>query len=68
MFSLLRRVLSETRSWLSTLRRLGLRVFFALTALQAVIVGVLVLANCCCGALSHAPGIVGSLEKKRRFI
>ncbi|MDP8945744.1 MAG: phosphatidylserine/phosphatidylglycerophosphate/cardiolipin synthase family protein, partial [Actinomycetota bacterium] len=42
MFSLLRRVLSETRSGLSTLRRLGLRVFLALTALQAVIVGVLV--------------------------
>src|SRR5687768_6625202 len=42
MFSLLRRVLSETRSWLATLRRLGLRVFLALTALQAVIVGVLV--------------------------
>src|ERR687890_2298081 len=42
MFSLLRRVLSEMRSWLSTLRRIGLRVFLALTALQAVIVGVLV--------------------------
>src|SRR5918998_637746 len=42
MFSLLRRVLSETRSWLSKLRRLGLRVFLALTALQVVIVGVLV--------------------------
>src|ERR687896_1942654 len=42
MFSLLRRVLSETRSGLSTLRRLGLRVFLALTALQAVTVGVLV--------------------------
>src|SRR5215216_6155694 len=42
MFSLLRLVLSEMRSLLSTLRRLGLRVFLALTALQAVIVGVLV--------------------------
>src|SRR5215213_911480 len=42
MFSLLRRVLSEGRSGLSTLRRLGLRVFLALTALQATIVGVLV--------------------------
>src|SRR5215216_6678583 len=42
MFSLLRRVLSEMRSWLSALRRLGLRVFLALTALQAVTVGVLV--------------------------
>jgi cardiolipin synthase len=42
MFSLLRRVLSEMRSWLSTLRKLGFRVFLALTALQGVIVGVLV--------------------------
>src|SRR5918994_1803198 len=42
MFSPLRRTLSETRSWLATLRRLGLRVFLALTALQAVIVSVLV--------------------------
>src|SRR5918998_6432662 len=42
MFSLLRRVLSETRSGLSVLRRLGVRLFLALTAVQAVIVGVLV--------------------------
>src|SRR5687767_2359860 len=42
MFSLLRRVLSVMRWWLSTLRRLGLRVFLALTALQAVTVGVLI--------------------------
>src|ERR671910_951828 len=42
MFSPLRRTLAEVRAWLSTLRRLGLRVFLALTALQAAIVGVLV--------------------------
>ncbi len=42
MFSPLRRILAEVRAWLSTLRRLGLRVFLALTALQAVTVGVLV--------------------------
>jgi cardiolipin synthase len=42
MFSPLRRILAEVRAWLSTLRRLGLRVFLALTALQAAIVGVLV--------------------------
>src|ERR671912_2974125 len=42
MFSLLRRILSETSSWLATLRRLGLRAFLALTALQVVIIGVLV--------------------------
>ncbi len=42
MFSFLRRVESEMRSGLSTLRRLGFRVFLALTALQAVTVGVLV--------------------------
>jgi cardiolipin synthase len=42
MFSLLRQVFSETRSGLSALRSLGLRVFLALTAVQAVIVGVLV--------------------------
>jgi cardiolipin synthase len=42
MFSLLRRILAEARAGLSTLRRLGLRVFLALTALQAAIVGVLV--------------------------
>src|SRR5215210_2685449 len=42
MFSLLRRILSETRSGLSSLRSLGLRVFLALTAVQAVMVGVLV--------------------------
>jgi cardiolipin synthase len=42
MFSFVRRILSEVRAGLSTLRRIGLRVFLALTALQAVIVGVLV--------------------------
>jgi cardiolipin synthase A/B len=42
MFFPLRRVLSEMRSGLAALRRLGLRAFLALTALQAVIVGVLV--------------------------
>jgi cardiolipin synthase len=42
MFSLLRRILAEVRAGISTLRRLGFRVFLALTALQAVIVGVLV--------------------------
>src|ERR687894_720137 len=42
MFSLLRRILAEVRAGISTLRRLGLRVFLALTALQVVIVGVLV--------------------------
>jgi cardiolipin synthase A/B len=42
VFSLLRQTISEVRSWLSALRRLGFRIFLALTALQAVIVGVLV--------------------------
>ena len=42
MFSSLRRVVSEVRRALSTLRRVGLRLFLALTALQAMIVGVLV--------------------------
>ena len=42
MFSSLRRLVSGVRSGLSTLRRLGVRVFLALTALQALIVGVLV--------------------------
>ena len=42
MFSFVRRILSEARAGLSTLRRVGLRIFLALTALQAVIVGVLV--------------------------
>jgi cardiolipin synthase A/B len=42
MFSVLRQVSSETRSSLSALRAFGLRVFLALTAVQAVIVGVLV--------------------------
>src|SRR5215210_855900 len=42
MFSRLRRVFAEVRVWLSRLRRLGFRVFLALTALQAAIVGVLV--------------------------
>jgi cardiolipin synthase len=42
MFSLLRRTFSEARSGLSALRTFGLRVFLALTAVQAVMVGVLV--------------------------
>jgi len=42
MFSSVRRIVSEAGSGLSTLRRLGLRIFLGLTALQAVIVGVLV--------------------------
>jgi cardiolipin synthase A/B len=41
MFSFVRRILSEARAGLSTLRRVGLRVFLALTALQALILGVL---------------------------
>ena len=42
MFSSLRQLVSGVRSGLLTLRRLGVRVFLALTALQALIVGVLV--------------------------
>ena len=42
MFAFVRRVVSEVRTGLSTLRRVGFRIFLALTALQAVIVGVLV--------------------------
>jgi cardiolipin synthase len=42
MFALVRRVVSEVRTGLSTLRRVGFRIFLGLTALQAVIVGVLV--------------------------
>src|SRR5215212_9882590 len=42
MFSHLWRAVSEARFYLSRLRRLGFRVFLALTALQATIVGVLV--------------------------
>src|SRR5919107_626903 len=42
MFSSLRRVVSELRSGLSTLRRLGVRIFLALTGVQALMVGVLV--------------------------
>jgi cardiolipin synthase len=42
MLSSLRQAVSEVRSGLSMLRRLGVRVFLALTALQAMIVGVLV--------------------------
>ena len=42
MFSYLRRILVEVRSGLLALRRLGVRLFLALTALQAVILGVLV--------------------------
>jgi len=42
MFSPLRRVFAEARFWLSRLRRLGFRAFLALTALQAMMIGVLV--------------------------
>ena len=42
MFSTLRQLVTEVRGGLSTLRRLGLRIFLALTAVQAVMVGVLV--------------------------
>jgi cardiolipin synthase A/B len=42
MFAFVRRVVSEVRAGLSTLRRVGFRIFLGLTALQAVIVGVLV--------------------------
>jgi cardiolipin synthase len=42
MISSLWRLVSGVRSGLSTLRRVGVRVFLAITALQAVIVGVLV--------------------------
>src|ERR671921_324927 len=42
MFAFVRRVVSEVRTGLSTLRRVGLRILLGLTALQAVIVGVLV--------------------------
>jgi cardiolipin synthase len=42
MFAFVRRVVSEVRTGLSTLRRVGFRIFLGLTALQAVIVGVLV--------------------------
>ena len=42
MFALLRQVFSETRAGFSVLRRMGLRVFIVLTAVQAVIVGFLV--------------------------
>jgi cardiolipin synthase A/B len=42
MFASLRSLVSEVRSGLSVLRRLGVRLFLALTAVQAVMVGVLV--------------------------
>jgi len=42
MFAFVRRVVSEVRTGLSTLRRVGFRIFLGLTALQAVMVGVLV--------------------------
>jgi len=42
MFALLRQVFSETWAGFSALRRAGLRIFIALTAVQAVIVGFLV--------------------------
>jgi cardiolipin synthase len=42
MFAFVRRVVSEVRAGLSTLRRVGFRIFLGLTVLQAVIVGVLV--------------------------
>jgi cardiolipin synthase len=42
MFTSLRQLVSVVRSGLSTLRRVGVRVFLALAAVQAVVVGVLV--------------------------
>ena len=42
MFSTVRKLVSEVRRTLSTLRRVGVRIFLALTAVQAVMVGVLV--------------------------
>jgi len=42
MFSSARQFVSGVRSGLSTLRRLGVRIFLAFTAVQAVMVGVLV--------------------------
>jgi cardiolipin synthase len=42
MLSSLRQLVSEVRSGLSVLRRLGVRIFLALTVVQAVMVGVLV--------------------------
>jgi cardiolipin synthase len=42
MFSFLRQVLSEVRGRFSSLRKLALRGFLALTAVQAVLVGILV--------------------------
>jgi cardiolipin synthase len=42
MLSSLRQLVSEVRSGLSVLRRLGVRIFLGLTAVQAVMVGVLV--------------------------
>jgi cardiolipin synthase len=42
MFSNLRRIFAQARAGLAALRALGLRAFLALTAVQAVIVGVLV--------------------------
>jgi cardiolipin synthase len=42
MFSSVRRIYAELRSGLATLRRVGMRIFLALTAVQAVMVGVLV--------------------------
>jgi len=41
MFSTVRRIRSEVRSGISTVRWLGLRIFLALTAVQVVILGVL---------------------------
>ena len=42
MFSLVRRVLSGTRAGINELRRLGVRIFLAVAAVQAVLVGILV--------------------------
>ena len=45
MFSLVWRVLSGARAGIHALRRLGLRVFLALTAVQAALVGILVVMD-----------------------
>src|SRR3712207_5315643 len=45
MFSLVWRVLSGTRAGIHELRKFGLRVFLALTAVQAALVGILVVMD-----------------------
>jgi cardiolipin synthase A/B len=52
MFSTVRRIRSEVRSGISTVRWLGLRIFLALTAVQVVILGVL--------------GVMAELRKRRQ--